>query len=68
MPWIHVLPWIHVAPLQFVQSGPEWLAILLEAIIPPFALFRVLYEGGQYAFLANSTGKPGASTIIHESS
>lgn len=31
-----------LTPPQFVQSGPEWLAIILEAIIPPFALFRVL--------------------------
>lgn len=26
--------------LQFVQAGPRWAASVLEAIAPPFALFR----------------------------
>jgi hypothetical protein len=41
---------------QFVTAGPEWVAVLLEAVAPPFALFRALWEAAQYAFLAGSVG------------
>ena len=44
--------------VQFVQSGPAWLATLLE-LFPSFALFRGLYEMSQYAFLADVNGGPG---------
>jgi hypothetical protein len=47
--------WILIA-MQFVTAGPEWVAILLEAVAPPFALFRALWEAAQYAFLAGSVG------------
>ena len=45
--------------VQFVQSGPGWLATLLE-LVPSFALFRALYEMSQYAFLADANGGSGA--------
>ncbi len=45
--------------IQFVQSGPEWLALLLE-VIPSFALFRGLWEMSQYAFLASINNGTGA--------
>lgn len=44
---------------QFVQSGPEWLALLLQVLVPPFALFRALWEAAQWAFLADSSGGHG---------
>lgn len=44
---------------QFVASGPEWLATLLE-VVPSFALFRGLWEMSQYAFLGAANGTQGA--------
>ncbi|MEW5307614.1 MAG: hypothetical protein WDW36_009993 [Sanguina aurantia] len=44
--------------VQFVQSGPYWLAMLLE-VVPSFALFRGLWEMAQYAFLADVNGGTG---------
>ncbi len=46
--------------VQFVQSGPQWVALLLQALVPPFALFRALWEVSQYAFLASQAGGTGA--------
>ncbi|KAG1668127.1 hypothetical protein FOA52_003914 [Chlamydomonas sp. UWO 241] len=44
--------------VQFVQSGPQWLASILE-LIPSFSLFRCLWEMAQYAFLADLNGSSG---------
>jgi ABC-type multidrug transport system ATPase subunit len=41
--------------LSFIENGPEWAAIVLE-LIPPFALYRVIYEISAYALRAETTG------------
>lgn len=64
----HSLTHLHVAEYarcpQFVQAGPLWLAAVLQALAPPFALFRALWEASQYAFMADASSRPTGKPAV----